>query len=108
MIKSEVGKSGRLTGSCEVLAVKPGRLPAPNRFRKSHGRERAPLPLLDTQTPTHLNDMCFLVTRVFFLHLLRLDGENMLKKTLVRSTPQKILAHGHECSKIHDSVGGKW
>ena len=68
MVKSEVGKSGRLTWSCEVLAVEPGRLPASNRFRKSHGREGAPLPLLDTQPPTHLNDMCFLVTRVCFLH----------------------------------------
>ena len=32
-VKSEVGKAGLLTWSWEVLAVEPGRLPAPNRLR---------------------------------------------------------------------------
>ena len=107
MIKGEVGKSGRLTWSCDVLAVEPGRLPASDQFGESHSMESTPVALLDTQTPTHLNDMCFLVTCICFLHRLRMDGENMLKKTLVRSTPQKILAHGHECSEVHDGIGGK-
>ena len=107
MVKGEVGKPDRLTWSCEVLAVEPGRLPAPNLFRVSHGRERAPLPLLDTQTPTHLNDMGFLITRVCFLHQLRTDGGNVLEKTPVRSTPQKVLAHRHECSKVRDGIGRK-
>ena len=106
-IKGEVGKSSRLAWSCEVLAVEPGRLPAPDRLRKSHRREGTPLPLLNTQTPTHLDNMGFLVVRVRFLHCLGADGKDVLEKTPVRSTPQEILAHGHECSKICDGVGSK-
>ena len=102
-----MGKSGRLTWGCKVLAVEPGRLPASNRFRESHGRERAPLPLLDTQTPTHLNDMGFLVARIFFRYRLRTDGENMLEKTRVRSTPKKVFTHRHEGSKVRDGIGRK-
>ena len=51
MIKGEMGKSSRLAWSCEVLAVEPGRLPAPDRLRESHRREGTPIPLLNTQTP---------------------------------------------------------
>ena len=51
--------------------------------------------------------MGFLVVRVCFLHCLGADGENVLEKTPVRSTPQEILAHGHECGKICDGVGSK-
>ena len=51
--------------------------------------------------------MGFLVVRVRFLHCLGADGENVLEKTPVRSTPQEILAHGHERGKIFDGVGRK-
>ena len=108
MVKGEGGESRRLTWSCEVLAVEPGRLPAPNRFRKSHGRERAPLPLLDTQTPTHVSDMCFLVTRICFLHRLRADGENVLEKTPVRSTPQKFSHMDTKAARYTMVLGEKW
>ena len=37
MVKREVGKNSQLTWSYDVLAVELGRLPAPNRFRESHG-----------------------------------------------------------------------
>ncbi len=70
-------------------------------------RTRTPLPLLDTQTPTHLDNMGFLVIRVRFLHCLGAGGENVLEKTPVWSTPQEILAHGHERGKICDGVGRK-
>ena len=91
----------------DILAIEPGRLPAPDRLRKSHRREGTPLPLLNTQTPTHLDNMGFLVVRVRFLHCLGADGENVLEKTPVRSTPQEILAHGHECGKVCDGVGSE-
>ena len=107
MVKSEVGKAGRLTWNWEVLAVEPGRLPAPNRFRESHGREGTPLSLLDTQTPTHLHDMGFRVTRFRFLHRLGSDGEDMFEKNPVRSTPQKVFTHRHERGQIRDGVGRK-
>ena len=51
--------------------------------------------------------MSFLIVRVRFLHCLGADGENVLEKTPVRSTPQKILAHGHECGKVCDGVGSE-
>ena len=51
--------------------------------------------------------MGFLVVRVRFLHCLGADGENVLEKTPVRSTPQEILAHGYERGKIRDGVGSK-
>ena len=47
-VKREVGKTSRLTWSCDILAVEPGRLPASNRFRESHGGKGTPIPLLDT------------------------------------------------------------
>ena len=47
-VECEVGEASRLTWSCLVLAIEPGRLPAPNRFRESHSREGAPMPFLDT------------------------------------------------------------
>ena len=51
--------------------------------------------------------MGFLITRVCFLNRLRMDGENMLEKTPVRPTPQKVLTHRHECSKVRDGIGRK-
>ena len=51
--------------------------------------------------------MGFLVARICFLHRLRTDGENMFEKTLVRSTPQKVLTHRHERDKIRDGIGRK-
>ena len=92
-VKSEVGKDSPLTWSWDVLAVEPVRLPTSNRFRESHGRERTPLPLLDTQTPAHLDDMGLRVTHFCFLHRLGTDGENMFEKAPVRSTPQKVFTH---------------
>ena len=50
-IKRERGKSSRLAWSRNILAIEPGRLPAPDRLRKGHRREGTPLPLLNTQTP---------------------------------------------------------
>src|SRR4051812_39460352 len=47
-IKRKRGKSSRMAWGRDILAVEPGRLPAPGRLRKSHRRERTPLPLLDT------------------------------------------------------------
>lgn len=105
-IKSEVGKASRLTWSWDVLAVEPGRLPTSNQFRESHSRERTPMPLLDTQT-THLDDMGLRVTCFRFLHRLGTDGEDMFEKTLVRSTPQKVFTHRHECGKVRDGIGRK-
>ena len=96
-IKRERGKSSRLAWGHDILAIEPGRLPAPDRLRKSRRREGTPRPLLNTQTPTHLDNMGFLVVRVRFLHCLGADSENVLKKTPVRSTPQEILAHRHKC-----------
>ena len=106
-IKRARGKSNRLAWSRNILAIERGRLPAPDRLRKSHRRERTPLPLLDTQTPTHLDNVGFLVIRICFLHRLGSDGENVLEKTPVRSTPQESLAHGNERSKICDGVGSE-
>ena len=54
-----------------------------------------------------MNDMCFLVTRVCFLHRLRTDGENMFEKAPVRSTPQKVFTHRHERGKVRDGIGRK-
>ena len=51
--------------------------------------------------------MGLLVDQVRFLHCLGADGENVLEKTPVRSTPQEILAHGYERGKIRDGVGSK-
>ena len=102
--KGEVQSSGL---GHDILAIEPGRLPAPDRLRKSHRREGTPLPFLNTQTPTHLDNMGFLIVRVRFLHCLGADGENVLEKTPVRSTPQEILAHGYERGKIRDGVGSK-
>ena len=47
-VEREVGKAGRLTWSCDVLAIEPSRLPASNGIRKSHSRKVTPFPLLDT------------------------------------------------------------
>ena len=106
-IKRERGKSSRLAWGHDILAIEPGQLPAPDRLRKSHRREGTPLPLLNTQTPTHLDNMGFLVVRVRFFHCFGADGENVLEETPVRSTPQKIIAHGHECGKVCDGVGSE-
>ena len=38
------------------------------------------MPLLDTQTPTHLDDMGLRVTRFRFLHRLGMDGKDMFEK----------------------------
>ena len=65
------------------------------------------MPLLDTQTPTHLDDMGFRVTHFCFLYRLGTDGEDMFEKTPVRSTPQKVFAHQHERGQIRDGVGRK-
>ena len=107
MIKRERGKSSRLACGHDILAVEPGRLPAPDRLRKSHRSEGTPLPLLDTQTPTHLDNVCFLVTHVSFLYRLGADSENVLEKTPVWWTTKKILTHRHERGKVCDGVGRK-
>ena len=65
------------------------------------------MPLLDTQTPTHLDDMGLRVTRFCFLHRLGTDGENMFEKAPVRSTPQKVFTHRHERGKVRDGIGRK-
>ena len=36
-----------------------------------------------------------------------MNSENVLEETPVWSTTQEVLAHGHECSKICDGVGGE-
>ena len=36
-----------------------------------------------------------------------MECENVFEETPVWSTTQEILAHGHECSEVRDSVGGK-
>ena len=96
------GKSSRLAWSRNVLAVELGRLPASDRLRKCHGRKRTPFSLLDTQTPTHLDNMC---SRIHFFHRLRAVGEDVIEKTPVRSATQEVLTHGHERSKVCNGVG---
>ena len=65
------------------------------------------MPLLDTQTPTHLDDMGLRVTRFRFLHRLRTDGEDMFEKIPVRSTPQKVYTHRHKRGEVRDGTGRK-
>ena len=74
---------------------------------KSHRRKRAPLPLLNAQAPAHLDNVGFLVFRVRFLHGLGSDGKDVFEEAPVRSTPQKILTHRDERSKVCDGIGSK-
>ena len=36
-----------------------------------------------------------------------MDGEDMFEKAPVRSTPQEVFTHQHECGKVHDGIGRK-
>ena len=100
-------EASRLPWRRLVFAVKLGRLPSANRVGKNHGWKGTFPSHLDTKTPTHLNHLCSLITRIGLFHRLRTTGENVLEKTPVRPTTQEILAQRHKSSKIHDCVGSE-
>ena len=103
-IQRKGGKSSRLTRGRLVLAVKPGRLLAPDRVGKDHSWEGALVPHLDSKAPAHLYHVRPLVTLVGLLNRLGATCEYVLEETPVRSATQETLAHGHEGSKVHDGV----
>ena len=60
---------------------------------------------MNPKTPTHLNHLCSLITRIGLFHRLGATGEDVLEKTPMRPTTQEILAQRHESSEVHDAVG---
>ena len=61
------------------------------------------LPLIP-KTPTHLDHVCPLITRVGLLDRLGAGCEYVLEETPVRSTTQEIFTHRHKSSQIDYGV----
>ena len=57
---------------------------------------------LDAKTPTHLDHLGPLVTRISLFHCLGATSENMLEKTPVRPATQEILTQRNESGEIND------
>ena len=87
-----------------ILAVKPSRLPAPDRVRKDHGWESTLAPHLDPQATRHLDHPRPLVTRLGLFNRLGTASEDVFEKPPVRSTAQEVFAHGHESGQIDYGV----
>ena len=95
-------EASRLPWRRLVFTVKPGRLPSAYSVRKNHGRKGAFLSRLNAKTPTHLDQLGPLVTRISIFHCLGATSENMLEKTPVRPATQEILTQRNESSEIND------